>query len=410
MQTQPSAWLFAALLATASSAQAQDLLTPAQAADMVMNWAEWKFPDVFPGHAADQQVAGYTARAYAGDNYLGVANDHAYVYLSSEASLGIQDVGLVSDYAAMAAADGFPTLAQRTAAAQQAATSNADCTAVAPFYWEVGDAGQAQASGSVGGSYTADSVMAIASASKWLYGAYVAERRAGALTATDIHYLTFQSGYTQFTDCAKNDSVHSCATSGSNGVFNASTANKFYYGGGHMQQHADQVMGLGALTNVAFGTEIKSTLGLSTGLLQFFYSQPQPAGGADTTPAIYGQFLRKVLAGGLKMHDLLGANAVCTNPTVCPAAAVSTPFPLNETPQYSIGHWVEDTVNSDGAYSSAGAFGFYPWIDAGKHWYGLVARVSMSGITSTDSFEKPAVQSVYCGRRIRTAWLTGAAP
>jgi hypothetical protein len=401
--------VFSSLAALSLTVHAQGGLSSAETADLVMNWAEWKFPEVFKAHPGDQLIAGYTARIYPDGTALGVANGHAYVYFPSQISLGIQDVGKVSDYAAMATADGFPTAAQRQAAAQQAASSSADCTAAAPFYWEIGDQNQALASGSNGSTYSADTVMVIASASKWLYGAYVAEKRAGVLTPTDAQYLTFQSGYTQFSDCAKGDSVHSCAVSGSNGNQVAANVGKFYYSGGHMEQHADQLMGLGSLTNSGLASEVKTTLGLNAGMFQFLYSQPQLAGGVDTTASVYGQFLRKVLAGGLKMHDLLDADAVCTNPTVCPSQAVSTPFPLNETPQYSIGHWIEDTTNSDGAYSSAGAYGFYPWIDASKHWYGLVARVSAGGVSSTNTFEKPAVQSVYCGRRIRSAWLTGAA-
>ena len=46
--------------------------------------------------------------------------------------------------------------------------------------------------------------------------------------------------------------------------------------------------------------------------------------------------------------------------------------------------------------SSPGAFGFYPWIDASKTYYGLVARLAIGS----------ALESVYCGRMIRKAWVT----
>ena len=56
----------------------------------------------------------------------------------------------------------------------------------------------------------------------------------------------------------------------------------------------------------------------------------------------------------------------------------------------------------DGAFSSAGAFGFYPWIDTSKRYYGIVAR--------QDFFSARAgVDSAYCGRVIRKAWVTGTA-
>ena len=55
--------------------------------------------------------------------------------------------------------------------------------------------------------------------------------------------------------------------------------------------------------------------------------------------------------------------------------AANTPVPSTESWHYSIGHWVEDDpAVGDGAFSSAGAFGFYPWIDASKTYYGVLAR------------------------------------
>ena len=44
------------------------------------------------------------------------------------------------------------------------------------FYWEIGDVDGPLASGSVGTLYGPDSEMNIASASKFLWGAYVLER------------------------------------------------------------------------------------------------------------------------------------------------------------------------------------------------------------------------------------------
>jgi len=79
---------------------------------------------------------------------------------------------------------------------------------------------------------------------------------------------------------------------------------------------------------------------------------------------------------------------------------VFTPSPPSENWHYSVGHWVEDASNaSDGAFSSPGAFGFYPWIDKTKTYYGVIARSTPGG----------ALESVYCGRQIRKAWTTGVA-
>ena len=66
---------------------------------------------------------------------------------------------------------------------------------------------------------------------------------------------------------------------------------------------------------------------------------------------------------------------------------------------YSLGHWIEDDPAGDGAYSSPGAFGFYPWIDTSKTLYGVVARIVLAG----------AYDSALCGAQIRKAWVTGVA-
>ena len=70
---------------------------------------------------------------------------------------------------------------------------------------------------------------------------------------------------------------------------------------------------------------------------------------------------------------------------------------LKRSWHYSLGHWVEDDpAVGDGAFSSPGAFWFYPWIDQSKTYYGIVARKDHAG---------SAVDSVNCGREIRKAWM-----
>ena len=114
---------------------------------------------------------------------------------------------------------------------------------------------------------------------------------------------------------------------------------------------------------------------------------------------------------------LLGSDPVCTTPNNpnCPSAVFS---PINnsraggpnnisdERWHYSLGHWVEDDPTvGDGAFSSPGKFGFYPWIDASKSWYGVIARNDVVNVYSTDPKKQPYVTSVACGRKMRAAWL-----
>lgn len=290
---------------------------------------------------------------------------------------------------------------QRSDAASATAQSSVNaCASIRPFYWEIGDRSSAMASGSVSSAasttvYTQASLMSIASASKWLYAAYVVEKRAGVLTADDYRYLNFESGYTNFATCDQGQTVAECDATGTNGEYTAADDGKFFYNGGHMEKHAT-LFGLGAMNNAALATEIKSQLG-STGTL--IYTQPQLAGGVFTSAAVYAAVLRKMLDGELRMGAALGSHPVCTNPRTC-STAVSAPIPGSESWHYSIGHWVEDDPKvGDGAFSSAGLFGFYPWIDSSKTYYGIVARVVNGG----------ALDSVDCGRIIRKAWLTGTA-
>lgn len=300
-------------------------------------------------------------------------------------------------------------LSARIAAARDTAGSTANaCAAIAPFWWEVGDATGRLAGGSVTkpGSalrYEADTEMAVASASKWLYGAYVVERRQGQPTALDVQFLNFQAGYTSFgfSGCEPGDTVASCVARGDNGRPTPAHVDRFYYNGGHMQKHADlagpQGMGLGALDNASLAAELHRVLGSD---LALSYVQPQLAGGVRTSANGYAAFLRKLLRGDLKLGAQLGSRPVCTNPGTC-ATALYTPVEGADW-HYSLGHWVEDDARrgDDGAFSSAGAFGFYPWIAADKRFYGVVARVAAGGSGN---------ESQACGALIRRAWVRAQA-
>jgi hypothetical protein len=246
--------------------------------------------------------------------------------------------------------------------------------------------------------YTATTPMPIASASKWIYGAFVAQRAKGALTDSDRKFLSMRSGYVSLMGCEAGQTVDGCLADNNSGAYTSTADDRFYYNGGHMQKHAS-LTGLGAMNNKSLAEAVKAQLGAD---LKIAYVQPQLARGIAATPDTYALFLRKMLGGQLLLGSLLGSGAVCTNPSTCGfGEAAHTPAPRDEDWHYSVGHWVEDDpVVGDGAFSSAGAFGFYPWIDAGKTAYGIVARVAPTGSGDT---------SVLCGRLIRKAWATGSA-
>ena len=89
------------------------------------------------------------------------------------------------------------------------------------------------------------------------------------------------------------------------------------------------------------------------------------------------------------------------------SAATSPTFPMSSSPSPApfAGQVLlleDDPAIGDGAYSSAGAFGFYPWIDASRTWYGIVARAAVDD-------NGMGFASAQCGRLIRKAWVVGLA-
>lgn len=236
------------------------------------------------------------------------------------------------------------------------------------------------------------------------------ERRGGQLSAAEVQYLNLSSGNTGTAQCLINNTVAACRSSMA--PKNPASVGSFHYAAAHLQQLAVD-MGLGTQTRAQLATTLRGVLGTD---LSITYLQPQLAGGVQMSSAQYGLFLRKILSGKLLLSGgALGSNAVCTytKPTSattgrmqCPKSEYSpaddVPHGLDEAWSYSLGHWVEtDPVVGDGAFSSPGFGGFYPWIDSSRSYYGILAR--------NEGKATAASASVSCGRLIRKAWLTGIA-
>lgn len=300
-----------------------------------------------------------------------------------------------------------PTDAQRSAAATATANSNALCAeaVLGPYYWEIGDRNSAKVSGTRGSSPpTASTVMAIASSSKWIYSTYVLQKLGSAPRTSDVPFLHFTSGYVFPPSaaggevvCRPSETVGECAADVAQ---NTAAIDKFFYSAGHFQYHATNVMGLGSMGAAELTTEITSQVGA----FDFLYLQTNLAGGLNASASGYAGFLRRMLRGEFVMASQLGSNKVCAS-SACSAGAVLSPAPDNEAWNYSLGHWVEDDpAIGDHAFSSAGALGFYPWIDSTKTYYGIIARRS----ADTGSAQAGVV-SLNCGRLIRQAWITGVA-
>lgn len=286
------------------------------------------------------------------------------------------------------------------AAATATANGSANCKAIGDFYWEIGDGTGPIASGTVGDEYAPDKTIKIASASKFVWGAYVLEKigKDRAPDARTIQALTMRAGFNAFTPiaCAFARTVESCMAARKNAEFDPGQVGRFSYGGGHDQRLAID-LGLGRYNAEQMTREVQSYLGGSA--LGLVYDKPQPAGGMEGTPAGYAGFLRQIINGKLKIRDYLGSNAVCTLPGSCPGALTS---PVKEAWHYSLNHWVEDDPRTgDGSFSSPGLMGFYPWISKDKTTYGIVARQVLRA--------NAYWASVECGRDIRKAYFSGKA-
>ena len=319
---------------------------------------------------------------------------------------------------------GPPTPGSVTAVTQTAG-NDARCTAIQPFYWEIGNRDAALASGSStqdgGTPVRADTVFPIASASKWIYGIYVVQQRGGAanLTANDVGFLNFTSGYTYMDSSTSSavctappsgpDSINHCLTLPSStpgktyASHNPGTDGLFYYNPGHQENHAGQLQPeINDLDAAQLGAAIVEGIGVNGVTLR--YNQPLLPGGVIASANDYAQILRAIVGGRLGMRDALGTHAVCA--WIGPGCdAVRSPA-LTVQWHYSISHWVEDDpASGDGAFSSPGAFGFYPWIEAGKQYYGVISRFARS----SDELQA-GLASSRCGNALRAAWETGTPP
>jgi hypothetical protein len=206
------------------------------------------------------------------------------------------------------------------------------------------------------------------------------------------------------------DSINYCLTlTGPDGVFdtqNPATIGVFDYDSGHEENHAGQFQPeINALDTSALGPQIVSGLGL-TGTVALDYNQPLLAGGIYASADDYTPILRAILSGALAMRDALGTSPVCAFTTgTCDDGPLAYSSPIvTEHWHYSIAHWVEDdaTQNNDGSFSSPGAFGFYPWINAAKTYYGVISRYEPA-----NGDIQNGLASAQCSVLMRAAWNTG---
>lgn len=289
-------------------------------------------------------------------------------------------------------------------------SANHDCKKLGDFYWEVGNSEGKVVSGSQGESYDADTAMKIASASKWLFGAYVFETLKGHVTDEHKEFLQMRSGYTNMSNVSclrdKVKTVKDCFLAeskirklfgrGSNATIGSENKGKFFYNGSHAQALAvKQEIGLADKNNEMLALAMKNSLSLEN--LSYFF--PQLAGGAKTNPRTYAVFLRNLMNEKYFLgKTLLAEKGVCANSSCGFKDVAESPVADHLLWWYGNHYWIEK--NQKGvveAYSSPGLFGFYPWISADKKYYGIIAREG--------SARERGMKSISCGQAIRAAFL-----
>ena len=202
-----------------------------------------------------------------------------------------------------------PDVAARQAAADQTAASAAECAAIGDFYWEIGDASGRLGSGARGTTYGATTAVSIASSSKIVFGAYMIESKAGALTDVQKAALRMLSGYAGLDPllCSNAATVQACldaGTPGPNYRYAAAEVGKFHYNGAHDQWYvatstAQGGEGMAALSAAQLTSTVLTTLKISPG---FAYASPLPSGGIRSTPEQFAVFLRAIVSGQLALE------------------------------------------------------------------------------------------------------------
>ncbi|PTL77181.1 hypothetical protein [Vitiosangium sp. GDMCC 1.1324] len=291
-------------------------------------------------------------------------------------------------------------------AAVDTANTSPDCTSLGDFYWEIGS-GTAKLFGfSRGSTVSETTVLPLASASKWLYAsAYVQSKGYVNLGAAEKKQLNFTSGYLESTDdvtCGDvGTTVSECYGSDYKNVsYHSGEDGNFFYDGGHMQKLATDDMGWRSGTGVAsvvswLNGQLGTSLPESSGAVAV-------AGGFRGSAAHYRVFLQKLLTNQYAMSVRLTADAVPAYPGG--PGVSNTPWVSGQA-YYGLGHWLERELVSDvwrmTGHSSPGLFGFYPWVDAGKSQYMLLARARLIGP------EHEGEQSRVCAHKIRKAYELG---
>ena len=243
------------------------------------------------------------------------------------------------------------------------------------------------------GAYTTSTWPPIASASKWLSAAVIMSLVEDGLIDLDEPVSTYLPQFTglkgtmtvrqMFSHTSGLPGDHACLDNHTITLaqcvdqialvsLQAAPGALFDYGGVsmHVAGRVAEVVS-GQSWAQLFDERIGTPLGLTS--TYYFYGTPDQnpmiAGGARSTFADYGKFLAMILADGNA-----GGVQVLTPASVHEMQIDQTAGAAGANPRgYGLGEWRDVVDNQDNAtqLSSAGAFGFVPWIDTERNYYAV---------------------------------------
>lgn len=285
------------------------------------------------------------------------------------------------------------------------------------------------------GNFTIDSVVPIASASKWPAGAVIMSLVDDGIVTLDQSLATYLPAYQQpgldqitfrqafahtsglpgnsgkgFDDCSAclNDrftTLQSCAALIAAGGLRTDAqgnpvppGSDFAYGGCSMQAAgaaAEIASGLSWVTLVQ--ERLRTPLGLST----FSYGpglNPRVAGGLSSNLRDYSRFLQMLSQGGVIDGVTVfspAAVAALLNDQTNDVPVTYTPTLAQDFAGYGVGCWVnvESVIQTPLVISSEGAFGFSPWLDRRRTTTGVVM------VLDSNQRVRPLVEAVQAAVR-----------
>lgn len=260
------------------------------------------------------------------------------------------------------------------------------------------------------GRYGADRVVPIASASKWLSGAfimtlvdegkislddtvskYIPEFGADKSNITVRHLFAHTSGLPPEARCRndKRTTLERCTSEIARMQLRAAPGDEFYYGGVsmHIGGRVAEIVS-GKSWNELFAEKIATPLGMTrTDFLAYDpTNNPRPAGDARSSADDYGRFLQMILQRGtFRGKQILSAAAVLEmHKDQTGGARIGYTIyekhgardPSLSHARYGVGVWrerVDETSQQLREASSQGALGFSPWIDIERNLAGVLS-------------------------------------